>query len=466
MADLEQILRQLPTTGRLVKDRPGRQIWRLEHGGQCYYIKFYPRTRSRLKRLVRGSPALREFFRLQWLLKGQIPAPRPVGVLSGYQLGGKTGDAVIIEGLEPSVGLDEYLNSEKLLGRTAADHRALARQVIEIVRLLGKAKLRHRDLHPGNFLLSNGKLYLLDAYAVERGPMRQADVLKLGHSVREFVTRTDVLRAWRRWSPDSDPPKTNPVSRREWKKSLTRIWKENLYFGRFGKGEWKGNFVRRFKYPKAWSAMSHREWSTEDWEDGWDGLLRQIIGGQMMAEGKQILSGKMALGGHEVGVLVQRLPFGARAWRNAWELIYRDIPTLWPIAVVRRKVMWITVESLLVVERPTGRWLSRMDLDELTAEERGRLFGRLGRTLRRLDQSGLYHKSASADRWWVLEGSAGGPVAVLADVMGVRRNNGWGWSMPALLRSLKQNEQYSPADSLELCRGYAPFARIRQEENP
>ncbi len=49
------------------------------------------------------------------------------------------------------------------------DRRDLARQVRQIVHTLGKAQLGHDDLHLGNFLLSDGKLYLLDAYAVRRG---------------------------------------------------------------------------------------------------------------------------------------------------------------------------------------------------------------------------------------------------------------------------------------------------------
>jgi hypothetical protein len=466
MVELERILRELSAAGRLVKDRPGRQIWRMEINGRGYFIKFYPRTRSGLKRLVRGSPALREFFRLQWLQKGKIAAPRPVGVLSGFELCGKRGDAVITEALEPAVGLDEHLNQAKSAGRAAADHRPLASQVIEIVRQLGIARLRHRDLHLGNFLLSDGKLFLLDAYAVEHGPMKQEDVLKLGHSVREFATRTDVLRAWRRWNPDSNPPKNNPVSLREWNKALGRIWGENRYFGRFNSGEWTVNFVRRFKYAKPWSSMSGRECTAEQWQQGWIGLLDQIAGGKLtaLAELSQTLSGQVTLGGQVVDVLVRRMPWGGRAWRKAWELVYRDIPTLWPMAVVRRKVLGLTAEALLIVERPAGEWLARMDLDALSAEDRQRLFGRLGRTLRRLDQSGLYTRSANANHWWVATGLMGGPVPMLAEVAMLRRNTGWGWSMSSLLGSMKDHPQYMPEDSLALCRGYAPFARMRREE--
>src|SRR4051794_27604860 len=66
---LERTLRDLAKVGTLVKDRGYRQVWRFEQDGKGYYLKFYPRGnyRDRWRRLFRGSPAAREFFRLQWL---------------------------------------------------------------------------------------------------------------------------------------------------------------------------------------------------------------------------------------------------------------------------------------------------------------------------------------------------------------------------------------------------------------
>ncbi len=52
----ETTLKTLAQSGTLVKDRGYRQIWRFEHAGKSYYLKFYPRQSSGLKRLVRGNP--------------------------------------------------------------------------------------------------------------------------------------------------------------------------------------------------------------------------------------------------------------------------------------------------------------------------------------------------------------------------------------------------------------------------
>ena len=154
--------------------------------------------RDRWRRAFRGSPAAREFFRLQWLQKAGIPAPRAVALLNGFTLNERRGDAVILEAIEPSTPLDVLLTEAELEGREVEGHRGLAEQVIEIVHALGKAGLGHEDLHLGNFLVQSGKVYLIDAYAVRRGGLRQADVLHLGASVRRFATTTDLLRGWRR----------------------------------------------------------------------------------------------------------------------------------------------------------------------------------------------------------------------------------------------------------------------------
>src|SRR5207248_347103 len=40
-ADLEHALKNFPQIGTLVKSRPYRQVWRFEHDGKPYYLKFY-----------------------------------------------------------------------------------------------------------------------------------------------------------------------------------------------------------------------------------------------------------------------------------------------------------------------------------------------------------------------------------------------------------------------------------------
>src|SRR5882757_5799033 len=139
-SELEQALRDLPRIGTMVKDRGYRQIWRFEVAGRAYYLKFYPRGdwRDWIRRLFRGSPAMREFLRLQWLQKAQVPAPHPEGILVGFRLGEQYGDAVIMSAIEPAVALDQYFNEAEATGEPPRDHLKVAASIRACVKQLAK----------------------------------------------------------------------------------------------------------------------------------------------------------------------------------------------------------------------------------------------------------------------------------------------------------------------------------------
>src|SRR5207302_8865854 len=107
-------------------------------------------------------------------------------------------------------------------------------QVRELVHHLVMAKLGHEDLHLGNFLLSEGKVYLLDGYAVRRG-MRAQDVYTLAHSAAGFATMTDLMRGWK-LLVGGRMPRRNPLSPSLRKAFLRRIGAEDRYFGRLRVG--------------------------------------------------------------------------------------------------------------------------------------------------------------------------------------------------------------------------------------
>lgn len=125
------------------------------------------------------------------------------------------------------------------------DHADLARQMRDILLALGKANLGHRDLHLGNFLLSNGRLYLVDGYAVRRGGLRLKDVLLLAHRAGPHASRTDLLRTWKALGLSGDMPRKNGVSRRLRREWLARIFKDDRYFGRLVRATGRGTFSNR-----------------------------------------------------------------------------------------------------------------------------------------------------------------------------------------------------------------------------
>jgi tRNA A-37 threonylcarbamoyl transferase component Bud32 len=487
---LEQTLRDLPAIGRLVKERPFRQVWRFEHEGLPYYLKFYPREgvaerfhhlRDWFRRKSRGSPAVLEFTRLQMLQRAKVPAPRAVAVLMGFRVKGQLGDAVIMEAIEPSVALDEYFSDLSLRGERSPDHRQIARQVRELVKQLVQAKLGHDDLHLGNFLLKEGKVYLLDGYAVRRG-MRARDIYRLAHSVSPFATLTDLMRGWDLLAVGIIP-RQNPMSPQLRQAFLKRIGGDNRYFGRVRFGQWSGVFFRSTKFAKRWSQASTLQIKKADWEKIWPRLWWQIKNDELRvlkrSRSGDVVATELTLGGRQLAVVIKRpqkrywyrylneIPRRSRSWRGwlkGWHLIARNLPTAWPLLVMERRRFGYITDHISIFERVPGLTLWRTDLDALGERERDMLFRRVGRILRIIDSTGLSHFDAKAPNWIVRDDPKIGPTPVLIDTDAVRFRQWAALGIQRLLRSMKGHAQYTPADSLSLCLGYAPYSPPRPEE--
>ena len=91
------------------------------------------------------------------------------------------------------------------------------------------------------------------------------------------------------------------------------------------------------------------------------------------------------------------------------------------------------------------------------------LFRRAGRTLRKIDDQGFAHLDAKSTNFIVFEDDRVGPTPVLVDMDGIRRRSSPATGIQRLLRAMKRHAQYTVADSLALCQGYAPFARMEPE---
>jgi len=503
--ELEEILRNLPQRGTLLKDRGYRQVWRFELGGRGYFLKFYPRIGSRLKRMIRGSPALREFDRLKLLQKAGIPSPRASSVLVGYRLEGRIGDAVIIEAIEPAVQLDQYYSEFKLRGEPVTGHRDLAKQIIEIVGGLGKAKLGHADLHLGNFLLHEGKLFLLDGYSVRSGGLKLSDVMLLGHSVWRFATRTDMRRGWLALGGDRAMPTANSASPRQWRKLVERSTGENDWFGKIFAGEWRGHYFKRSKFARRWAGCSGLAISAAEWEREWPALWDRINSGKCetlkTSRSGDVWAGEVSFkdaivtagtsevpppqpfpgvpGEGERGVAIPviiKRPYkrywyryfneigrgsrSRRAWIKAWKIIARNIPTAWPLLILEKRTLGYVTDSVIIFEKVEGELLSAADLNAMDEAARDMLFRRLGRILRQIDSQGLAHFDAKASNWIVVHDEKLGPRPALIDVDGIRARKWAALGIQRLLRSMREHPQYTPRDSLNLCLGYSPGSAV------
>jgi hypothetical protein len=379
---MEEILTDLPRHGALIKNRSYRQIWRFELAGKPYYLKFYPRTR--LKHRVHGNPAMKEFLRLQQLQNARIPAPRAANALVGYRLNGNIGDALVIEGIEPSIPFDDYLSDLELRGEPVPNRADLAFQIVDIVEKLGRAGLGHADLHLGNFLLSSGKLYLLDAYSIRPGGMRHKDVQYLGSSAGRFATRTELMRGWLRLGGVPPLPPRSPLAKRNLRKFIESSLGENDWFGKISIGDWHGHYFKKSKFARRWSTVSGLTFSAADWQQAFPALWSELESNRLekikTSPSGDVFAAKVQLGGAALDVVLKR-PYkrywyryineigrgsrARRAWIKAWRLISRNIPTAWPLLVLQKRKLGYVTDSILILERIPGPTLASVELNKI-----------------------------------------------------------------------------------------------------
>jgi len=482
---LEQALRDLPRTGKLVAESPRRQVWRFEYGGRPYYLRFYPHGRGlgwRLRRGLKGNPALREFYRLQWLQKAGVSGPRAAAALMGFAISGRRGDCVIIEGLEPAVRLDDLLREHGLSGEEVPGHVELVEQAVEILEKMSRARLGHAALEPGCFLVHAGKLYLFDAEAVHKKGLAADEILRFGASLEPHATVADLCRGWASVGPRIPPPKVNRQARVLWRRELAEATKNPSNVGRLDAGEWSGDFFKHTDHPRRWSTVSRLTLTEKDWAEAWPRLLGQLESDQFEVLKRtavgDVLAGEIVLAGHPIPVVIKRprrkfwyryineIGRGTRprrAWVKAWQLVVRNIRTAWPMAYMEKRVLGYAVDALIVAERIGEHDLSRMDLNGLEAGKRETAFRRVGRLLRRLEGSGLYLYDSKASNWIVKEDEKLGPVPYIIDVDGLRltRRSPRG-GLQRLLRSLCERPEFTREDASALYTGYAPGATAEQ----
>jgi tRNA A-37 threonylcarbamoyl transferase component Bud32 len=250
-------------------------------------------------------------------------------------------------------------------------------------------------------------------------------------------------------------------------------------------GEWSGVFFRQWKYPHRFSPASRLEVTEKDWQREWPVLLEKVEAGLLevlkSSASGDVLASEVTLAGRPIEVIVKRarrkhwyryvneIGRGSRSWRawkKAWNLLIRGIPTAWPLLLMERRVMGYVVDQAIVFERVPGKTLATTNLDLLAPGDRATLFHRCGRILRRIEDVGFSHFDSKASNWVVSPDDVRGPTPVLVDVDGVRFYRWNTFGIRRLLRSMREHRQYTPADSLALCRGYAPFTRMEREDAP
>jgi tRNA A-37 threonylcarbamoyl transferase component Bud32 len=483
-AQLEQALRNFREHARLIKGGEQREVWQFDFENRRYELIFYPRLLRR--RGWRTPSAVREFFNLQRLQREKIPSPRAVAQMSGFSIDQRIGDALIVEALDDAIDVETLFRDAALAGEQVQNRREIAEQMVQLIQQIAQLKLGHRDLRLSSFLLSGGKIYFQDADGLISGGMKLNQIFRFAHNASRFATRSELLRGWKLLNPGATLPRKNPMSKRLWREFVRRTRRENEDFGIFRSGKWSGYFTKSARFGQPWSSASRLDVNRNDWEKVWPTLLRRIDANELQllkgdASG-EVFAGQIELAGKTIEIIVKRprrkfwyrylmdlfRPARAeRMWHKAWTLIGRNFPCEFPMILMQRKVLGYALDGIAVFERVPGERLDQVDLNALEPAKREMLFRRAGRMLRGIERGGLVNYDSKSTNWIVYEDQKHGAIPVTIDVDGIRPLNYWlsAWGIRRLLRAMKQHPQYTPADSLALCQGYAPGAKAIAEEN-
>ena len=457
--DLEQTLRELPKIATPVRLGTQRETWRFEHAGRAYFLHFYLPTTNPL---TRGAAA-KEFAALKTLQTLKLPAVRPVALLSGLQFGNRKGDAILTAAIEPATRLDAI---------SPTDHAKARQGVIDWLGRFAKAGLGHTDLKPSSFLLTSDGVLLADAVGLVQDGLLPEHLMQFAHAAGDAATSADRVRAWQALVPNGDevPPRDRHTARR-----LRQDFK-SAAVERVIAGEWKGWFLASGR-PVEWSAASQVRVTAEDWQREWPIVLAKLRNNELDVLKRDISgdvqAGQVTLGGVSVDVILKRprnkywyrylydlfRPSRARrTWTKTLRLFSRGLPIERPLLVIQKRSGEFTAEAIAIFERVPGQTLEEFDLSTLNDNDRENLFRRCGRSLRKIEAGGLAHIDAKSSNWIIFPSQTAGPVPIIIDAYGVRRLNHWlaVMGLHRLLRAMKKHPQYTPADSLHLCQGFAP----------
>lgn len=469
--------------GHLVAARPDQQIWRFDYSGRPYELLFYATSSGWLGKRLRRNPALNEFHRLQWLQKAGVPAPRAVAVLMGFNLAGHKGDALIRDAIEPSARLGDYLVEYDLVGEAAPAYRELVGQLLDLLESLGKGGLGHPALGPDSFLIRNERLHLANGEGIVKEGLKTADIVQLAHRFRPFAGMTDMLRGWKQFVGGRPPLHLIHREQAMYGGDASRIVGDEASVGRIKIGAWSGQFFRRASLPRRWSAVSRMQFTQADWQEAWPLLLDMMASDQFEtlkhSRSGDVLAGDLVIGGKPIPIVIKRprrkfwyryineIGRGMRArraWNKAWQLVVRDVPTAWPLLIMEKRAWGYPTDALLVLERIPSADLESVDFRLIESDGRRTLFHRIGRMLRRLEETRLFLYDAKCSNWMVWDDPRRGPTPYVIDLDGIRRFRTPRGGIHRLLRSLKDRADFGPDEARALCLGYKPWATATQIE--
>src|SRR5262245_19622676 len=240
--------------GEVVKERPQRTIYRVHLAGHDLHVKHCKVRgwRAWLRERLRAPKACLEYSKLHAALARRVPTVQPIACGAG-----RAQSLLVTSTIAGAVPLTQRLEASLSPCRRFALAEALGKFTARV----HDAGVLHPDPHPGNFLIRDTELFLLDLHdaRIARSLSESEIIANLVRFNRWFILRTnrsDRLRFWRAYAAERlrvDYFRADDVEQRTWRSNL-RFWRsrvkrcvaENRRFRRIGFDNVAGYAVREW----------------------------------------------------------------------------------------------------------------------------------------------------------------------------------------------------------------------------
>ena len=394
---------------RILRQTPRRRVIYVP-GAPALLVKqyFHHSPVDLVKKLVRGTPALREWRALREAERRHLPVPKP------FALGRRERQSFLVtEFVEPAVTLEDFAKAEP-----AGMKRRIIREIALLVRAMHDAGLYQRDLHLGNLLLrqrgSNREYFLLDLQRIDIDPLhglakRWRDLAALAGGC-EYVCRSDrrrFLKSYLSVAPRlyADEAWLGSAIERHAQRHRSRVWQSrqrrclagNREFAEVAIGSLRG-FVRRSEWCEALkNLLADPPRIFEHAIIVKDSLTTTV--GSVVLPDREVFVKRYNLQGPVYAFKnIFRSSRARRGWKAGNSCVMRGIGVALPLAYFERRRFRILRESYLLTAG-----LTRNELSQVAARRCGDLrakrglIGQLARHLRGMHDRGVAHRDLKAE---------------------------------------------------------------------
>jgi len=372
-----------------IKTNPGRQVWRVRFGDAWLYVKQFRVVgwADGLRSLLRGPEALREWRCGVYAALARVPCVSLVACGARRASSGIHESVLITEAAEGAVPLPEAWREvvaveDPTFRRRAL--RALNEAVADLLARAHAARFLHRDGHPGNILVrgaggASPRVMYVDLYGGRIGravsdQRAAAGLAQLNQWFSRRAPRSLRLRFLKRYlARRSCQAAVTGAALRRWTELIERAGRRHarrLYAHRDRRLRRDGKYFARLELANGWEATVTLRFRNRD-EFPQPTHPDRTVG--MWAEWLASAAGRVldaaTVGDRPAGTSLQRWRASGYAQRQSWTLFgsparrafaaghglrHRDIPCVWPLAVLERRKSGLVSDSVLMLEERPG----------------------------------------------------------------------------------------------------------------